>query len=214
MESIKKPYKPKADKVEKLSKVYAELKKNAPKVSPLFKGVAKVLFLSIFFASCSAQWHLKQAVKKNPNIITEKVIRQVDTLIIRDSVVHTDTFVTKSIDTIQIENEHFKTVVYRYHDTIRVVNTLKGDTIRITKKVVMPVVQNETKYDKAFIFLGAIIFNDMANKENIKQTPSRSSPKSSKRGCLCKDTLKYSVKCCDGTIWAQGIGPITATPQE
>ena len=158
MESIKKPYKPKADKVEKLSKVYAELKKNAPKVSPLFKGVAKVLFLSFFFVSCSANWHLKQAVKKNPNIITEKVIRQVDTLIIRDSVVHTDTFVTKSIDTIEIENEHFKTVVYRYHDTIRVVNTLKGDTIRITKKVVMPVVKNETKYDKAFILLAAIIF--------------------------------------------------------
>jgi hypothetical protein len=31
MESIKKPYKPKADKVEKLSKVYAELKKERPK---------------------------------------------------------------------------------------------------------------------------------------------------------------------------------------
>jgi hypothetical protein len=100
MESIKKPYKPKADKVEKLSKVYAELKKNAPKVSPLFKGVAKVLFLSIFFASCSANWHLKQAVKKNPNIITEKIIRQVDTLIIRDSVKVEHTFTTKSIDTI------------------------------------------------------------------------------------------------------------------
>jgi hypothetical protein len=154
MESIKKPYKPKADKVEKLSKVYAELKKNAPKVSPLFKGVAKVLFLSFFFVSCSAQWHLKQAVKKNPNIITEKVVKQVDTLIIRDSVVHTDTFVTKSIDTIQIENEHFKTVVYRYHDTIRVVNTLKGDTIRITKKVVMPVVQNNPWYEKYLIFVG------------------------------------------------------------
>jgi len=51
----------------------------------------------------------------------------------------------------------------------------------------------------------------MANKENIKQTPSRSAPKGGKRGCLCKDTLKYSVKCCDGTLWAQGIGPITAT---
>lgn len=35
---------------------------------------------------------------------------------------------------------------------------------------------------------------------------SRSSPKGGKRGCLCKDTLKYSVKCCDGTLWAQGIG--------
>jgi hypothetical protein len=158
MESIKKPYKPKADKVEKLSKVYAELKKNAPKVSPLFKGVAKVLFLSIFFASCSAQWHLKQAVKKNPSIITEKVIRQVDTLIIRDSVKVEHTFTTKSIDTIIIDNEHFKSTIYRYHDTIKLVQVLKGDTIRITKKVVMPVVQNETKYDKAFIFLAAIIF--------------------------------------------------------
>jgi len=40
-------------------------------------------------------------------------------------------------------------------------------------------------------------------------TPSRSSPKGAKRGCLCKDTLKYSVKCCDGTLQAQGIGNIT-----
>jgi ABC-type uncharacterized transport system substrate-binding protein len=157
MESIKKPYKPKADKVEKLSKVYAELKKNAPKVSPLFKGVAKVLFLSIFFASCSANWHLKQAVKKNPKIITEKVIRQVDTLIIRDSVKVEHTFTTKSIDTIIIDNEHFKSTIYRYHDTIKLVQVLKGDTIRITKKVVVPVVHNETKYEKAFILLAAII---------------------------------------------------------
>ena len=157
MESIKKPYKPKADKVEKLTKVYAELKKAMPKANPLFKGVAKVLFLGIFFASCSAQWHLKTAVKKNPSIITEKVILSVDTFIIRDSVVHKDTFVTKSIDTIKIENEHFKTIVYRYHDTIRVVNTLKGDTIRITKKVVIPVVEKDDKYLKALILLCSII---------------------------------------------------------
>jgi len=41
--------------------------------------------------------------------------------------------------------------------------------------------------------------------------PSRTSPKSNDRGCLCKDTLTYSKKCCDGTLWAQGIGRITAT---
>jgi len=35
--------------------------------------------------------------------------------------------------------------------------------------------------------------------------PSRTSPKNSKRGCLCKDG-KYSRKCCDGTLHAQGIG--------
>ncbi len=39
--------------------------------------------------------------------------------------------------------------------------------------------------------------------------PSRSSPKSNGRACLCKDKNKYSKKCCDGNLWAQGIGNIT-----
>jgi hypothetical protein len=39
--------------------------------------------------------------------------------------------------------------------------------------------------------------------------PSRTSPKGSKRGCLCKDKNTYSRECCDGSLWAQGIGPTT-----
>lgn len=35
-----------------------------------------------------------------------------------------------------------------------------------------------------------------------------SSPKTNKRGCLCKDKLTYSRKCCDGSYQAQGIGSI------
>lgn len=41
-----------------------------------------------------------------------------------------------------------------------------------------------------------------------KEKISKSSPKGGKRGCLCKDG-KYSAKCCDGTLQAQGIGDIT-----
>jgi len=37
--------------------------------------------------------------------------------------------------------------------------------------------------------------------------PSKSSPKEGKRGCLCKDG-KYSAKCCDGSLQAQGIGKV------
>ena len=45
------------------------------------------------------------------------------------------------------------------------------------------------------------------------KTPSRSSPQGGgTRSCFCKDKLTYSKKCCDGTLWAQGIGPITANP--
>lgn len=34
------------------------------------------------------------------------------------------------------------------------------------------------------------------------------SPQNDKRACLCKDG-KYSRKCCDGSLQAQGIGNIT-----
>ena len=45
----------------------------------------------------------------------------------------------------------------------------------------------------------------MADKDF--KTPSRTSPKNDKRGCLCPDN-KYSRKCCDGSLQAQGIGTI------
>lgn len=38
--------------------------------------------------------------------------------------------------------------------------------------------------------------------------PSRTSPKGGQRGCLCKDGKSYSIKCCNGSLQAQGIGVI------
>jgi len=46
-------------------------------------------------------------------------------------------------------------------------------------------------------------------KKNPDYIPSRTSPKGSRRACLCKDTDTYSIKCCDGSLWAQGIGRIS-----
>ena len=39
----------------------------------------------------------------------------------------------------------------------------------------------------------------------MKKTPSKTSPKGGKRGCICKDGT-YNSKCCDGSLEAQGIG--------
>ena len=39
-------------------------------------------------------------------------------------------------------------------------------------------------------------------------TPSRTSPKGKRRACLCEDNT-YSIKCCDGSLRAQGIGTTT-----
>jgi hypothetical protein len=38
---------------------------------------------------------------------------------------------------------------------------------------------------------------------------SYSSPKSGKRGCLCKDET-YSPDCCDGEIISQGVGALVS----
>jgi len=40
----------------------------------------------------------------------------------------------------------------------------------------------------------------------IGPTVSNSSPKNSRRGCLCLDSNTYDVKCCDGYLQNQGIG--------
>jgi hypothetical protein len=47
----------------------------------------------------------------------------------------------------------------------------------------------------------------MRSKSNSFKTPSYTSPKGGTRGCLCADGT-YNVKCCDGSLQAQGIGNI------
>jgi len=45
-------------------------------------------------------------------------------------------------------------------------------------------------------------------------TRGKSSPKNSRRGCLCLDSNTYSRKCCNGALMEQGIGQtIYPTPQ-
>ncbi len=47
----------------------------------------------------------------------------------------------------------------------------------------------------------------------IGPTQGLSSPKNSRRGCLCVNTNTYSVSCCDGALISQGIGRINALPK-
>ena len=49
----------------------------------------------------------------------------------------------------------------------------------------------------------------MSHKQKFV-TPSRTSPRGGKRGCLCKDGKSYDKKCCDGSLKAQGIGKTQA----
>jgi hypothetical protein len=134
MEFVKKTYKPKEDKVKKLTTYITQLK--------IVKGVkcdlfTKIIAIMIFFTGCSAEWHLKKAIQKNP-AMAQTSTHTIDTLFVRDSVSIADTFTTKTIDTITIEKDGVKTIVYRNHDVIRVHTVVKADTIRYTKTITLP----------------------------------------------------------------------------
>lgn len=45
----------------------------------------------------------------------------------------------------------------------------------------------------------------------VGPTLGKSSPKNSRRGCLCKDGNTYSTECCEGYLINQGIGKIQST---
>ncbi len=45
---------------------------------------------------------------------------------------------------------------------------------------------------------------DPKQKDVDKKTPSRTSPKGGKRGCLCDNGKTYHPSCCDGSLPAQG----------
>jgi len=40
-------------------------------------------------------------------------------------------------------------------------------------------------------------------------TPSKTSPRNGRRGCLCRDRDAYSIECCNGDIIEQGIGEMS-----
>jgi hypothetical protein len=137
MESVKKTYKPKDEKVKKLTTYMTQLKTINKVKCDLFVKGGKLLTLIIFLTGCSAQWHLEQAIKKNPTMAQISVYG-IDTVFVRDSVTITDTFTTKTIDTLTIEKDGVKTIVYRNHDVIRVQTIVKADTIRYTKTIQLP----------------------------------------------------------------------------
>lgn len=143
MELVKKTYKPKEEKVKKLTKYFTELKIVKPGNCDLFTK-AKLIVILVMLTGCSAEWHLKKAIKKNPSLIQPSV-HTIDTIIIRDSFEFSDTFVTKTIDTITIEKEGVKTIVYRDHDIIKVRTIVKPDTIRIQKTIRVPQIQYQER---------------------------------------------------------------------
>ena len=100
------------------------------------KATIAAVSLSIL-TSCGAQWHLKRAIAKDPEIAKAMVVR-VDTTVITEKVSVSDTIRIKEVDTIQIVKNGVVIDIQRSYDTIMVDVECPPDTIRITKEVEVP----------------------------------------------------------------------------
>ena len=84
--------------------------------------------------SCSAQWHLATAIKKDPTILEK------DTLVVTDTVVTppvaiTDTVTLKQHDTITLVKDRLKVKIVKVNDTITINAECASDTIITTIEV-------------------------------------------------------------------------------
>ena len=105
----------------------------------IFKVLAIISIICLVaLTSCSASFHLRRAIQKDPTIIQPEIVQVVDTVIITPSERVETTFVALPIDTITIEKERLRIKIRRIHDTLRVEGECRSDTITITETIELP----------------------------------------------------------------------------
>ena len=108
-------------------------------------------------ASCSASWHLKRAIAKDPSIVKPTAVR-FDTIVITKERKLTDTIVMNDVDTITIERDRVRVRLVRSYDTLMVEGTCLPDTIRIDVIREIPqVVQPRRWRDQFNLWLSVVI---------------------------------------------------------
>lgn len=104
-------------------------------------------------------WHLKRAVKKDPSILLDQVVK-IDTFVVRDTFVYQRVDTTELIDTITIDTGSVQVQIIREHDIIRTFIKQKPDTayITITKTLPPSVIYKESWFKWWYLLIIFAIF--------------------------------------------------------
>ena len=94
--------------------------------------------------SCGAQWHLKRAIAKDPDIVVSQPII-VDTTVITEIKVAKGLFQINRDTALFLEQDGVKTSINILHDTIWVETTCPPDTITVSKEILVPKVVYQEK---------------------------------------------------------------------
>ena len=93
--------------------------------------------LALLLTGCSAEWHLRKALRKDPSLLTTKTVTVMDTVVTEPIVVR-DTTILKQRDTIEIVKDRFRVKIVRSFDTLMIDGGCDADTIYREIKVAVP----------------------------------------------------------------------------
>ena len=114
--------------------------------------------LALLLTGCSAEWHLRKALRKDPSLLTTKTVTVMDTVVTEPIVVR-DTTILEERDTIEIVKDRFRVKIVRSFDTLMIDGGCDADTIYREIKVAVPQVNvGPTKLQRvqSFTFWGLI----------------------------------------------------------
>jgi hypothetical protein len=120
----------------------------------------RYLLIVLLLSSCSAQWHIKQACKKQPALCVPDTFTITDTIKVNDSLYFEKIVVTKEIDTITIDTGGIRVKIIRDKDIIRTIITQEPKTIIRTKTITTKprIVYKDEDYPWWLVILAAILF--------------------------------------------------------
>ena len=112
-----------------------------------------ILLASLALGSCSAEWHLKKAIKKGAVVTRNKW----DTVFVTKERQLFDTLILKEVDSVVVLKDNIRVSLIRKFDTIRVKAICLPDTIRVTKWVKTTIKPDE-KPVRTWVFISICCF--------------------------------------------------------
>lgn len=107
-----------------------------------------LLVTTLLLTGCSAEWHLRQAVRKNSDLVKPQTISVWDTVVTEPIAVR-DTVTLSKVDTVEIVKDRFRVKIMRSYDTLIIDGGCDADTIVRTISVQVPqLVVGETKFQR------------------------------------------------------------------
>ena len=116
----------------------------------LTRQISILIISAICLSGCSANWHLKRAISKNPSILTEGVVVETvrDTVEVIKPEIRVDTLHSWSVDTVTsyVDRVRIRTKVDTIQRTVFVDVTCPADTIYVPYEYDKTIIQPRVRH--------------------------------------------------------------------